>query len=242
MYSTVTLDSGIVNGGSAGDACTGIRSDYNSTVNMNGGTINAGTGVNWSYGIYASSGTVNITAGTINAASGDFSVYGATVNVHGGTLNGSIIATSVNVYGGTITPSTNSWYSIRTEGGGSIQGGNLTGTVVVDSGTMNISGGTITSGLCADDAGVINIYGSNFDYGCGPIIPTHGTLTGTLADGSTLNLTFSQQSAGEIILNPAPEPATLSLLAFGGIAMLRRRKSNARSRVFTVLTDLPLTI
>jgi hypothetical protein len=72
--------------------------------------------------------------------------------------------------------------------------------------------------------GTINVYGSGFDYAYGPISASSGTLTGTLSDGSPLNLTFFQESPGEIILNPTPEPATLSLLALGGLAMLRRRK------------------
>jgi hypothetical protein len=98
---------------------------------------------------------------------------------------------------------------------------------------VNITGGDITySGpLKADwsagiyaQSGTINIYGSNFDYAYGAIADTSGTLSGTLSDGSAFDMTFYQDTPGEIVLHTAPEPATMSLLVLGGLAMLRHRK------------------
>jgi len=50
----------------------------------------------------------------------------------------------------------------------------------------------------------------------------HGTLTGTLDNGDPLDNEFYIYAGSRIAL--VLEPATLSLLALGGLALLRRRR------------------
>ena len=107
-----------------------------------------------------------------------------------------------------------------------------------DAGRINISGGLIDSYLTAED-GRIYLYGSDFrvngiSLGSGTglrqfgILDSYGmwlknTITGTLQDGSELNLNYYilNSNDGNIII--VPEPMTLSLLALGGL-LIRKRK------------------
>ena len=110
-------------------------------------------------------------------------------------------------------------------------------------GTINIHGGNITAGSATGntfvdfysgieaEGGVVNIKGTGFDFPYGAISATSGILTGTLADGTPLNLSFNQVHPGEIILIPEPGAATLGALALlltaGGV--LRRRRGRRQN-------------
>jgi hypothetical protein len=75
-------------------------------------------------------------------------------------------------------------------------------------------------------SGAVDIFGSGFNYGYGQVGATSGTLIGTLADGTPIDVTFSNNE-GEIILSPTstPLPAAAYLFASGliGIVVLRRK-------------------
>ena len=51
-----------------------------------------------------------------------------------------------------------------------------------------------------------------------------GILTGTLSDGTAINITFEQDYAGQIILSSVPEPVSFALLALGGFGILKLRR------------------
>ena len=66
--------------------------------------------------------------------------------------------------------------------------------------------------------------GTGFNLPYGPIAATGGILTGTLQDGSPLNLSFSQIHSGQITLVQAPEPGSAAMSALGlfCVALARR--------------------
>jgi hypothetical protein len=75
-----------------------------------------------------------------------------------------------------------------------------------------------------DDA-VVTIYGTGFNHDYGVLPVGWQTVTGTLANGDSLNIdtyTYSP-SSGSIILAPVPEPGSLAFLALGLGAFLARR-------------------
>ncbi len=84
------------------------------------------------------------------------------------------------------------------------------------------------NGLHLDLCATVDVYGTNLSY-------AGGLLTGTLADGSLLNLTVTEESrwGGALRLHDVsvPEPGTLGLLgmALGAMAMARRHRIPARS-------------
>jgi hypothetical protein len=190
-------------------------------VGTAGGTVNIGacvvsaTGQGWSNGwnqaVSTSGGVTNILPGSnIRSVSGD---WDAGVDNEGGT---------VNIKGGNIFASAGGAPSAAIEclyGGGTT---NIWGGKITYSGYSRPYNGGYCGGIVAE-SGTINIYGSGFNYPFGSISATSGELIGTLSDGSAIDLTFDLASSGQIVLYQAPEPATLPLLALGGLAMLRRR-------------------
>jgi len=88
--------------------------------------------------------------------------------------------------------------------------------------------GSAGNGMHLDLCATIDVYGTNLSY-------AGGLLTGTLADGSLLNLAVTEESrwGGALRLHDVsvPEPGTLGLLgmALGAMAMARRRRIPARS-------------
>ena len=202
------------------------------TVNvLSGGNINGGNQT-WAYGI-------NCNASFVNIYSGSSITGGTSSNCSDGirTYSNSLI----NIYGGSITGGNGGWAdgiivndnSIMNIYGGSITGGNgvwADGIIVYNGTVVNIYGGSIAAGSgnrCRGleaFGGSVNIYGTNFNYSLGPISAYSGTLTGKLADGTSLNVTFYQQSLGEIVLSPIPEPATICLLGLGALRLIKRKK------------------
>ena len=186
---------------------TGIEAMTGGLVNVNGGMVTAGA-----YAIYNSNGMVSISAGTLTGADGVYN-YQGTLAISGGTITG---GKRVNINQGTVTIS-----------GGTITGGiGVVGAegVYLNSGTLNIRGGTITGGgqpgyaapSLYTNGGAANIFGSEFNYGYGPLSNTRGTLTGTLADGTPLNFPFSQHVSGTIVLHTGGTPANLDGNNLGG--------------------------
>jgi len=71
-----------------------------------------------------------------------------------------------------------------------------------------VTGGHVGGGLYAFDDAAVDLYGTAFNYPAGPIGDLIGTLTGTLADGSSINSDFEQEGPGQIVLHVVPEPVT----------------------------------
>jgi len=110
-----------------------------------------------------------------------------------------------------------------------MQGGNGTLEIVLDAtgiSTIDASGGMELDGtIKVSLAGYTPILNDSFD-----LIVAQGTRTGTfaiedLADISPLQFEVSYATGSEIVrLTVVPEPATMSLLVLGGLALLRRRR------------------
>jgi hypothetical protein len=249
--STITINGGTITGGNTTSYGTAIAADRCS-MNVYGGTIAAYTGCMYPFSI--DGGKINVYGGTLKGGicgeADPVNIYGGSITASGARCNYGVQNNGgvSKIYGGSITVHEgSSWnYGLNCESGEmGISGGSLcidgigaTGggaAVMAFGGNVDIWGGQISfdgisapssvSAALETEGGTINVYGSGFDYPYGPITAAAGTLTGTLTDGSPINLSFWQENTGSIILNPAPEPATLSLLILGGVAMLRRRKA-----------------
>jgi hypothetical protein len=223
--STVTVHSGSITGGNA-DIAPGIGVD-SSTVNIWGGNIVGGSGKQTD-GINAGFSTVNIHGGSFTGGSGTTSAHGmkvasSTVNIYNGSFTGGsgascglvTLESVVNIYGGNFTG-----------GNADFSSGIFAGSSTV----VNIYGGSFAAnngwfGIVPAATSTVNIYGTYFDLGFGAVTLTSGTLTGTLADGTLLNTTFSLDWGGQIVLSPIPEPATLLLLSVGAVMLTKKFKS-----------------
>ena len=245
--SSVNIYDGSVTAGT-GSGAVGIYSQEASSISIYGGTIAGGSG----YGILADNSNLNINGGNIKGGSGDYSMGivtgNSTTNIHGGNITGGSgkwsygIATynsTMNIYGGNITGGSGGQWdygakisigSVVNIYGGGISGG-LIGIEADRSSVVNWYGGNISAGtekwatgIVAFEDSRINIFGSDFNYGFGSISNTSGILTGTLSDGTAINIKFEQDYAGQIILSTIPEPASIAILTLGGLAILKRRK------------------
>ena len=175
--------------------------------------------------------TLNVVAGgnigvDTDGFFGNFSVLlrGSSVaNITGGGLLDDLQTTDsavANVSGGAIA-------SMDAGGGSSIinvTGGVITGSMDPNGGTINLSGGFVGE-TDAFNGGVLNIFGSGFNFPLGVISDETGTITGTLADGSALSLSFAQDPASTITLIPEPSPAFLLASGLVAMAVARRRRA-----------------
>lgn len=218
-----TITGNIIGGAGALDVCAGtITGDLcggAGTTTLRGSAMLTGD-------VLGGAGKVSILGGTVKgcvqAGAGGLDIYDGNLQGPGAWWNYGIRAgagATVNLHGGTVAVNGEGvWnYAILAEGGRvNIYGGNI-----VFGGTFDDAGWS--SALCTID-GTIYLYGT-FDRGYGEIWSTYGTISGTLEDGTELmELSFYQYSPGRIVLaSPTPEPATLSLLALGATALLRRR-------------------
>jgi hypothetical protein len=182
---TTTLD---VVGGSIGLTAGNLTAYDSSHVNISGGTVGYGGG---SFDSYNSS-VVNISGGSV-ASSGNVDARNSSV---------------MNISGGTVAFVGN--LNAHNQGVVNISGGSVAFTGKLssfDSSKINISGGTIAQfgSLNAHDSSVITIFGSGFSLPNGVVTQTSGSLTGTLGDGSPLNVQFATFNQGEIVLSqPLP--------------------------------------
>jgi hypothetical protein len=105
-----------------------------------------------------------------------------------------------------------------------------------DSSSITVSGGTINDNIFANGQGQIILWGADFavdgtPVGYGTLTSIFGgdlgydparILTGTLANGDPIDVLFRLGDSSSIVL--VPEPTTLLLLGFGGLALLRKRR------------------
>jgi hypothetical protein len=111
----------------------------------------------------------------------------------------------------------------------SMIGGVIGGSVVArGSSTMTVSGGAMNGMLLALDAGQVLIEADTLNYPPGPIADIQGTLIGTLADGSPINIPFGRASTATItvpeLARKARKAGTLVALAALAAVETRRRR------------------
>ena len=190
-----------------------------SSIGVSGGTV---------ANLYAyDTSSVDVSDGTVMSAwaYGDSSV----VVSHGALSTlwayGSSNAT---VSGGSFSHSLRGYDSSIVE----VSGGDITGLSAVNSADVSLSGGSVAD-LYAFDTSSVTFYGYDFNATAGlqidgNVVLGTGLLTGKWADGTAWLIPISVHDPGATIL-VVPEPATVSLLALGGVAMLGRRRRPKRS-------------
>jgi len=108
-----------------------------------------------------------------------------------------------------------------------ISGGLVGALYTRDSSSADISGGWVGE-LCAFDSSTVTFLARDFQLGDGLSLDGDrllgtGYLSGEWFDGSLWTTYIGANASGATIL-ALPEPATLSLLALGGLVALRRRR------------------
>ncbi len=96
-----------------------------------------------------------------------------------------------------------------------------------DHAILNWSGGSIGDYISAYNYAKVFIYGSDFNHAYGEITAANWNLTGKLSNGDAIAIDLEQYGDAEIHLidvSAIPEPATLGLLTFGALAVIRRKR------------------
>ena len=171
---------------------------------------------------------LNISGGIVQGGSLTFTEY-AVLNMTGGTLTGSLffLGDAVSfVSGGDFL-----WPAYVESGTQlNVAGGVFHSDLQVQNfAQLFISGGSLNGVIRALDFSATTIVGSGFNFPLGDLSAASGVLTGTLADGTPLDVNFSRASRARITLTLIPEPSTALLLAGGlfALALSPSRKSRA---------------
>jgi len=135
----------------------------------------------------------------------------------------------ISISGGAIKTHLTAHGHSRVEISGAIFGENYTNEInrAYDYSTITISGGEfgVDTRFGALNNGRIVIHGTDFNYDYGTYthsdFPSPVYFTGILANGDPINNSFQISDSASIVLTP--EPATVLLLGFGGLALLKKR-------------------
>ena len=212
----------ISSGGFTTDVASGLKALDNSVVTISGGQVQ---------------GSISSGGGNINTANGLWALGSSTVTVNGGDFLGAISSGGgcVNTASG-ILAGENTHLSIL--GGkftGSISGGDTNssnGLTASGNAIVSIAGGDFigdTHDLLLQDNAQVTLLGTNFNSPYGSLTALSGNISGILENGQTVDFSFIQSHAGQIVLSPVPEPASLFLVAAGLLWNLRRSKRGLRS-------------
>jgi len=169
----------------------------------------------------------------------------STADIRGGTISGNLDAhnnSKIDISGGIMS----SYVNAIDNSSITIRGGVLYEQIRAwDSATIRIRGGEINTYIAADE-GTIYLYGSNFKVGGVDLtigdnlrnygaldsygMWIHGTITGTLQNGSMLNSDFYISDRRNSAIFIVPEPCTLLLLGLGAVRLRSRQAVVLRKR------------
>ena len=172
------------------------------------------------YRLYAhDASTVDISGGWV----GELTAAGSTVNISGGSVSNLYAwgypygSSTVNISGGSVD-----LYAY---------GESVSNYISAEgTSTVNITGGSAST-LYTKHSSTVIFVGRNFHPWpgltlVGDKVTGTGYLEGEWLDGTPWTVNISRNDPGATI-QAIPEPATLSLLALGGLAMMRRRRRMA---------------
>ena len=219
----------LVPGGEVGTAIPDgdLVSRDNSWVTMTGGEVGddlSGEGTTSSFVFFGGGVVGELQAGGISsvAMSGGtvlnsaFAAEQGGLGVEGGVITGDLVASgdsTVNILGGTIQGDV--LQSSAEEM--SIRGGTIAGSLeATQAGIVKVSGGVIGGDLRALGDSLITIVGIGFNFPAGDVAALSGTLTGTLADLTPLNIDFERASTATIHLEDFGELDILRVVGNGG--------------------------
>lgn len=238
-------DSSSVNmsGGSVGSTGGSLYAYNSSSVNISAGSLKNlrvydSSSVNMTGGLVSNyldahlkrsgSGSINISGGTVGTLSAFMTLTGVE-QLH---ISENLTLASLATYGVTVAPGIVSnlrWDTITAYGSSSvdISGGSVGSIYAYDSCTMDISGGSISSNLYAYGTSTVTFLARDFHLGNGLSVDGDrvrgtGYLSGEWLDGTRWTVNIGSSSEATILA--IPEPATLWLLALGGLALLHRRR------------------
>lgn len=201
------------------EASIGWGTAYDSsTVDISGGSVsNSLTTYNTS--------SVNIPAGNVPFL---YAYDNSSADISGGSVTDSLYAfgsSSVDVSSGNVY-----YLWVNNTSTVDISGGSVYCLPTYNTSTVDISGGSVDI-LHARDTSIVTFYGYDFQALNGLSLDGNralgtGTLVGRWFDGTLWATIITTNESGAMIL-AIPEPATLGLLLLGGLALSRRRGSNA---------------
>jgi len=161
------------------------------------------------------------------------------LNLFGGTIRNDLWfydASNITIQGVNIKRQITADHNSRVTITGGTVGENISGGACISKGSsrIEISGGNFKSYdanrnpvFILYNNSLVTIRGNNFNLGYGTYthadFPSGGNLIGTLSNGNPINIDFEIEDDAVLFL-AIPEPATLSLILLGGIALAKRRK------------------
>jgi hypothetical protein len=198
---------------------------------LNSSTVDISSGELW-YDLNAyDSSTVNISGGNVGLDGGTlYAVSTSTIHISGGLVRAfyAYNTSMVDISGGTVGNGYTNHYAYHTSTV-DISGGSVDNLYARDTSTVDISGGSVRGGLFASDTTAVTFHARDFSLGSGlsldgdRVLGT-GLLSGEWFDGTLWTANIEANGSGATIL-AVPEPATVALLALGGLTLLRRRRA-----------------
>jgi hypothetical protein len=112
-----------------------------------------------------------------------------------------------------------------------ISGGVIAGDLEArDSASIVVTGGHLLGDLLALDESVVEIHGAGFNLPTGNVTGSGGRITGTLEDGTPIDVGFLRAPGATIRLIPEPRALAGSLAASLALWLCARRRDKANAR------------